>query len=64
MYTGYIIHVYVPLYRKLEPKLTPADQFDVIKVSTDSVFPLPTPQTGSGSGKKKELIVSYVYYYY
>jgi len=41
---------------RLEPKLTPADQFDVIKVSTESVLPLPTVRP-AGS-KKKEVIVS------
>ena len=42
------------LLSKLEPKFSEADQFDVIKISTDSVFPLPLMV----SPKKKEVVVS------
>ena len=42
------------LYSKLNPKLTPADQFDIIKVTTDSVFPLPSE---GGNGKKKDVVL-------
>ena len=41
---------------KLEPKLTAADQFEVIQVSTDSVFPLPL-MVSPMIGKKKEIMV-------
>ena len=59
------IHAYIHTYTcfsltfyssKLEPKLTAADQFEVIQVSTDSVFSLPlivSPMIG----KKKEILV-------
>ena len=39
---------------KLNPKLTPADQFDIIKASTDSVYPLPSPLAASLNGGKKK----------
>ena len=41
---------------KLEPKLTAADQFEVIQVSTDSVFSLPL-MVSPMIGKKKEITV-------
>lgn len=44
----------IPLSSKLNPKLTPADQFDVIKVSTDSVYPLPSPSAVPLNGGKKK----------
>ena len=43
-------------FSKLEPKLTAADQFEVIQVSTDSVFSLPLIVSPL-IGKKKEILV-------
>ena len=45
---------------KLNPKLSPADQFDVIKVSTDCVFPLPLGNISPNLKKKEMGIVSCV----
>ena len=42
------------LSSKLNPKLTPADQFDIIKASTDSVYPLPSPSVVPLNGGKKK----------
>ena len=42
-------------FSKLEPKLPPADQFDVVKASTGSVLPLPVMMTPP---KKKDNPVS------
>eukprot|EP00731_Ephydatia_muelleri_P026389 Em0018g489a len=39
---------------KLAPRLTDAEQFDMIKVTTDSIFPLPQPVADS---KKKDAVV-------
>lgn len=45
---------------KLNPKLTPADQFDIIKVSTDSVFPLPLGNISPNMKKKEGGLVSII----
>ena len=50
------------LSSKLNPKLTPADQFDIIKASTDSVYPLPSPSAlplNGGKKKQEPLLVSH-----
>ena len=43
---------------KLDPQLSEAEQFDVIKAATDSVFPLPVLTSPS----KKDSVVSTLYY--
>lgn len=43
-------------YSKLEPRLSEAEQYDVIKAATDSVFPLPV----MASPSKKDAVVSHV----
>ena len=46
------------LLSKLDPKLSPADQFDVIKVSTDAVYPLPLANASPNLKKKDVGVVS------
>lgn len=46
------------VFRKLNPKLSPADQFDVIKVSTDAVYPLPLGNISPNLKKKDQGIVN------
>ena len=57
------VHVLLSLSSKLNPKLTPADQFDIIKASTDSVYPLPSPSAvvlNGGKKKPEPLLVSLI----
>jgi len=44
------------LHSKLNPKLSAADQFEVIQVTTHSVFSLPL-MVSPVTGKKKEAVV-------
>ena len=44
------------LHSKLNPKLSPADQFEVTQVTTNSVFSLPL-MVAPATGKKKEAVV-------
>lgn len=46
------------ILRRLNPKLSPADQFDVLKVSTDAVFPLPMGNVSPNLKKKESGVVS------